>query len=356
MSQSNVFWFGRAAGATLVVCVALVSAGQAGLIAWWSFDDPDNLGFDAVGTNNGGAVTGVTYATSGQFGGAANFGTQDDNYSIALTNLGDFDANGTVDSGYTISSWLQTADRTVTSAVSQIFHISGSSARPGLVQGINNSDGVMSGFIRDAGGTTIDRRGTTDLYSSTEWHHLINVYDINARTMKVYVDGELEGTATNSAIAAAFSGFTGGYLGRHAVDYPTTRYGGLLDDLGVWKSALTEGEARAIYTLGLQLDQNDSTFGFNYDLGAVTELFDAYHAQGSVTVDNEYWWHTDGLNALAPEGLRVGELWEQNGRTYLLLDAGGTGTGMMIPEPGTWLLLFSALACALLVRSRHGKE
>jgi hypothetical protein len=162
----------------------------------------------------------------------------------------------------------------------------------------------------------------------------------NIQAVRTYFNGSIR-TNTTLQTAAVNTSATGEYrLGTLANPSPTIQFlGGLVDDVAVWNEALTAGEIKGLYDLGMSVSLS-YTAG-HFDL--LKQRHDA--ANGSTTIDSLEWTYATGLTG--PAGLTSGP-----GGYTLVLDA-TNGTGLMaIPEPSA-ALLGSVGLLALLRRSRR---
>lgn len=102
---------------------------------------------------------------------------------------------------------------------------------------------------------------SNDLFGNTpvatgEWHHVAGVQDVEAGTMKIYLDGELEGTLQLSGTPETTTGdlFIGArewYGTGRAVEL----FNGIIHELRIWKSAMSQQQVRDL--MGLRLAETD---------------------------------------------------------------------------------------------------
>lgn len=97
--------------------------------------------------------------------------------------------------------------------------------------------------------------GTTRL-ATGQWHHVAGVQDVEAGTMKIYLDGELEGMVRLSGIPETTTGnlFIGArewYGTGRAVEL----FNGIIHELRIWKSAMSQQQVRDL--MGLRLAETD---------------------------------------------------------------------------------------------------
>jgi hypothetical protein len=99
--------------------------------------------------------------------------------------------------------------------------------------------------LNDVCGNGMARYGATTLRLDT-WYHVAGAYDAEARTMDVYLNGELD----NGFLRGSVSGMQ--RSSRHAVhvgrrrDLKGFEFAGLIDDVRIYSVALTKGEIRAV--------------------------------------------------------------------------------------------------------------
>ena len=202
--------------------------------------------------------SGVSFATSGS-------GTNVDSTYVSLNDRPDFHFSSNVN--FTVAFWIQSVPPNyvgndlpfITTAVGSTFGV-------GLVMAYtfgdagtptDPSDDYPGGWamsIFDAAGNGVGGRGEIGSVNDGNWHHLVHVFDRNAGNFN-YLDGvavKLNKQAGTSAKAAG-NVDTGRWL--TIGQDPTGSYGetgaGNMDDLGIWKKALTPLEAASIYIAGV---------------------------------------------------------------------------------------------------------
>jgi hypothetical protein len=203
-----------------------------------------------------------------------------------------------------------------------------------------------NGTWGDHGGGQTSGTSVTD----DTWYHVVSRRTGPGQENSLWVNG-IKQTQVSSG-APGIPGAENIYIGtKNGSDNP---WDGLIDDLGYWDEPLTDGETRALFTLGLPSSLG-SSFGLNYDQADAEQLFLAHRNQGKATVGGVPWIFVEDLNTIAPGGTIQGDLFGYGGGTYLLLDSSGIGTGMvMVPEPSTLLLgALGLLSLALFGRRRR---
>lgn len=228
----------------MLVILAMTSAGQAALVAHWTFDEAGGSALDSSGNNFHGTIVGtVTQGQAGQIGGA---------YAFSGAGWVDFGV-GTVTSQIqnlpiTVSYWVKTTVKTGTRCAVWMGKRGTDSQylQTGMKNG--NANAAYRNPDFDTAAAWKDR-GATATEADGAWHHIVAVYP-DAATRHVYVDGVL---AASAAITQAY--FTGtdqvavGSNNRRTT--LTDPFDGLIDDVMMWNEALTAGEVAAVYAAGL---------------------------------------------------------------------------------------------------------
>ena len=307
------------------------------LVGHWTFDDgtgtpalladTSTKGSDNSGTFNAGTTPAQA---PGVVGGALElFGNQ----NIDVGSSADYDSPS-----WTAAMWLKN-DPGVTGWRTALGDWDPGSTTMHIGRNTNGTWGDHGGG-QTSGTTVVD----------DTWYHVVSRRTLNSQENSLWVNGVKQSQVSFGA--PDVPGLENIYIGtKNGTGNP---WDGLIDDLGYWSEPLSDGEVRALFTLGLPTSLG-SAFGLNYDQAEVELLFLAHRNQGAATVRGTPWVYADGLSALAPGGTAAGDLFTSGGTTYLLLDGSGNGTGLMIgriiiPEPATcviWtLLLLFAAGCA----------
>jgi hypothetical protein len=111
------------------------------------------------------------------------------------------------------------------------------------------ADGSLDLFIRQSGWTTVGHIYTTAQPFDDQWHHVVFVQDNLARA--IYVDGTKDDLEIAAKADGAFNvndTTIGGILRASPGSWVT----GLIDDVALWKRALTEAEIKTVSTSGLR--------------------------------------------------------------------------------------------------------
>ena len=208
----------------------------------WSFNETSGSTAASSGTIDlPVALTGSPVWTSGkragaiQFNGTNQYGTVSDNRTLDGANQ------------LTISLWV----------------------RPGTLNGgaqflvskfiSNNTSPFLSVFFYTGNKLYIDLDGKGNRFSSSTvfqnntWYHLAVVYDgtlASAQRVKLYVNGVLDVTATETSATLPNSLSTDSLYVAQGDSTGRNRFNGLLDELGVYKTALTAAQISSLATYG----------------------------------------------------------------------------------------------------------
>lgn len=214
---------------------------------------------DASGRGNNATAVGTPAIVVGKIGsGAMQFTSAQNGSSFNYATLGspaDLDFGASTD--FTISYWVKVNPNSFRADPPIIGNKNwGSGGNQGFVLVING--GTLRWNFKESGGTRYDFNPGGSRVDDGSWRHFLVAFDrgVGART---YVDGVLRGTTSIGAGFATIgtpSGLafnigqdgTGTYTDGNAVGITNA----VVDDVGIWRRALSEQEARAIYAAGLE--------------------------------------------------------------------------------------------------------
>jgi len=229
----------RCRAAVWTVVVALASVANAGLIAYFPFDNSGNLGQDASGRGfNASANGGVSYTASGHTGGAASFalGGADQYLQLPSNSVLDPTTNG----DYTLAAWVKpnsippgTGDNNLATY--------GVWERQGYHSGIRYDHGQT--YVAEAWRTGNVWAGATSAstYAPAAWHHVVETVSKSTGVVNLYVDGALQGTGTFTPGSAGYPyGTTPWRIGIAAPGWGNYRWpmDGAIDDAAMWNTVL----------------------------------------------------------------------------------------------------------------------
>ncbi len=288
-----------------------------GLMGYWKFDEAsgtraaDSSGWGSSGTLlNGPTITTSTAPTNFTNG-----------YALSLDGINDYvdtDASSLNITGpVTISVWIKPT-APVASGSPQL-----------LVIRTLNSQYITYVMSLDATGKVIMASKDTDLHneytssttvmSTTNWNHVVGVYDGSA--FKIYVNGVLEGIHPISYTPPS-TPVSHTQLGHASVDPFWGYYKGLMDDVRIYNRALSTGEIAAL-AAGNQPSLQKAIITLNGDVTL----------NGSLTLNG-------GMLDVSSSnyGLIIGKSWLNNGGKFIprssTVTFAGTTSGLDIQSGG----------------------
>lgn len=199
------------------------------LVGWWPFNGNAN---DESGNGNNGNVYGATLTSDRN--GVSN-AAYDYNGSYDHIQYGNYLLNSP--SEYTISAWVKFDNAT---QYSYVF----SQATNGEIQVACSNGNVISWNKLTSGGST--SIGTT-IPDTTQWHHIVAVFNDNNNTLDFYLDQTRFSTSFSSNLAA----FNGPALTGRQSNVNANFFNGKIDDLGIWNRALDSIEVYNLYNICL---------------------------------------------------------------------------------------------------------
>ena len=207
-----------------------------GLVGYWSFTGNAN---DESGNNHNGTVNGaiLTVDRFGQSNNAYSFDGVNDYIAIAPSSLVDNELTAT------LSFWIiRGAD--------DDYGLPIHTGNQGRIQTSVSKNSVSVGVTTNSSydGSAPTEFGVTDDLNQTQWNHIILRYDGIAKTLQIYINGELKKeTFAEGNIWAAqgcYLAFGVYYL------FGTPHHGyykGILDDVRLYKRALEYSEIQSLY-------------------------------------------------------------------------------------------------------------
>ncbi|MBU3665443.1 MAG: hypothetical protein FGM15_06145 [Chthoniobacterales bacterium] len=131
------------------------------------------------------------------------------------------------DQSFTMQAWFQTSSRD-----NQVI-----AARPGAFS-LGVKGGKLSAWIMQDGGGFVEATGTTDA-ADGKWHHAVAVYDRNAQTLTVHLDGKPDGEPKSIAGIGGSTSDAPLTLGALGNGFP---FSGSLDEIAIHREALAPGD------------------------------------------------------------------------------------------------------------------
>ena len=232
--------------AAVVLALRLASAQcdppPSGLVAWWPGEGNAN---DIVGTNNGVAQGSLTY-TAGEIGQAFSF----DGSSATVFCPASASLNVGTNAGFSIECWIKPADissgRPLAewnsgSAIGSHFWISDAALG-------GSSPGSLFANLVDTNGTSHIFASSPGLINTTTFQHVALTYGQSSGIATLYDNGIVVATQSlGTFIPQTTYGF---YIGRRPAGGSSRFFTGLIDEMTVYKRALSSNEIATIYAAG----------------------------------------------------------------------------------------------------------
>ncbi len=235
--------------AAVMIAVALSSTANAGLVAYWDFDEPvgATAALDQAGPADA-VVGGDTFPMSGQpglFGSAWSFDGSNDNRLAVDASVGNNAAFLPLGfSGWSYSGWINT---TSLDGADTVFSISDAAA--GSEEAALRLTGGLVNFLgRHNSNPNVDITGSTNV-ADGEWHHLAVTSDSTSTIL--YVDGDVEASAPFGVDIATFTGNPNNVSVNFGANNDNGgglqwEYAGLIDEFRVFDHKLNEAEVRVL--------------------------------------------------------------------------------------------------------------
>jgi hypothetical protein len=196
-----------------------------GLVAEYDFENPSNLGMDSVGSLDATEVYNASQVP-GHIGSAVLFQAG----YMALPLVTDFEL--VTGGDFSLEIWINTNSHSV--GISNLNFLTSSTSTIhawGLAE--YPPDNVVS-FVVNGDESAM---GTTDVYDGV-WHHVVGTR--SGLTLKIYVDGKLEGTHVARQVLDR-----GGTLAIGRDGACCGNFIGKMDRIRIWQKALTDAEVLA---------------------------------------------------------------------------------------------------------------
>jgi hypothetical protein len=122
------------------------------------------------------------------------------------------------------------------------------SSNPGREYQIGINGGNLFFAVFD-GTTTGFNETTASEPSATTWHHIVGTYVASSNTNSLYIDNGTPTTSTSASITPLAGSGTFA-IGTRAWSNGTSNFDGRMDQVGLWKRALSSGEVSQLYNSG----------------------------------------------------------------------------------------------------------
>jgi subtilisin-like proprotein convertase family protein len=204
----------------------------AGLVAWWK---GEGNAVDSVGTNNGSVFGGLTY-TNGEVGQTFKLDGSTSYIKVPASSSLNIGTNG---NGVSIECWVNPTG-------------SGASGYPVVEWDSASTDGLqlwveanyrLFANIKDTSGVGHTLISANNTVTSNQWQHVSVTYDKVSGQAILYLNGFVVASNNFGALVPQTSYPL--YLGRRT--FTGESYKGLLDEVSIYKRALSQSEIQSIY-------------------------------------------------------------------------------------------------------------
>jgi len=210
-----------------IASLSIANVAEDGLIAYWPFDEGNGKeAIDVTGNGHDGKFAGSPKWVAGKFGTALEFNGEDDHVVVAD------DAALAIEKNITFMAWFSpnevlTSRRLMVKndSIFVIFDFGNPNSIDFLVKPNN----------------TFAESTTTD-WKVGEWYHFAGTFD--GKTMKVYVNGNLEGDATNDVPIAPSDLEL--WIGGDDFGRPTDHFPGKIDEVRLYDKTLSEADIQKV--------------------------------------------------------------------------------------------------------------
>jgi len=252
---------------------------QNGLVAWYKFDDPNDLGKDSSGNGNNGTAHGGVGSADGVIGKAGSFDGVDDYIEVGH----DDELNPMNNKNMSWSLWVKLDN--LSNSLEELYPIEkmGNNVNNGYDIRLNKQEIRIvlddNTFLWD-----YSNKYESDILSDNKFHMLSFIFDRNDK-LRIYIDGKLVNNVIQSITQTRdLSNVNINYNGvlnigkRH--NYSDNYFfDGSIDDLRIYNRALNESEIKKLYEMGNQQKiegkylkllispskNKELTFEYNYD-------------------------------------------------------------------------------------------
>jgi len=218
-------------------CSNSCSTSTNGLISWYR---GENSAIDAHSGNNGALQNGATFAV-GKVGQGISFDGVDDRVEIA-------DSASLKPAAVTVEAWVKfnsLTSTTIGASSGTQYIVFKKNSRVTNFEGytlLKTSGNQLSFVVSSASGSQAVATGTTIVTTGT-FYHLVGTFD--STSAKVYVNGQLEGTAPGN-FALDYDNLPV-YLGGTGLGFYDGKFNGVLDEASIFNRAITPTEIQDIF-------------------------------------------------------------------------------------------------------------
>ncbi len=211
----------------IVTSISTANVAEEGLVAYWPFDEgTGKKAEDVTGNGHDGDFVGAPKWVDGKFGTALEFDGEEDLVVVADN------AAFAIEENITFMAWFSPDDvltsRRLMVKNDSIF----------VIFDFGNKDSID--FLVKPNNTFAE--STTTDWKVGEWYHFAGTFD--GKTMKVYINGELEGEAANNVPIAPSALEL--WIGGDDFGRPTDHFPGKIDEVRLYEKTLSEADIQIV--------------------------------------------------------------------------------------------------------------
>jgi hypothetical protein len=244
------------AGMLSVACLRTAQAQDlhTGLVSYWPFDTTAGTTADTtpdVSLGNNLPLINLTAASLAASSHGSAFQFNGTSQSLGMSHSSNPNDTGLPiysTNGYTVAFWINGAAQ----AANKTIFAEGNSGNTGPLFNIaTQTGGKLRIFLRnDVNSPLLNNRLSTGIVNDGNWHHVAWVD--NNGTATLYIDGNPDGTSFNY-VAGAGPTLNNTSIGALLRSPPVNFYTGYIDEVALWKRALSQAEVQSLMTTGISL-------------------------------------------------------------------------------------------------------
>jgi len=218
------------------------------VVGVWSFDNINGATvYDDSGNNNNGANTGAVQV-DGVVGKGFEFNSTDVVFVNSSASLNDYD-------GLTLSAWAKPTTSGGYNGIMDKYYYPNSCGVRQFLFAIWPTNRACFWMGYNNGASAVSLCTLTNSVEINKWNYILATWSKSTNTMKVYLNGVEKATNTNNTLSWTTNTNCGLQIGRYSTGSSYV-FNGVLDDLRIYKEALTQAQIQQHYAYGLPTHQN----------------------------------------------------------------------------------------------------
>ena len=218
------------------------------VVGVWSFDNINGATvYDDSGNNNNGANTGAVQV-DGVVGKGFEFNSTDVVFVNSSASLNNYD-------GLTLSAWAKPTISGGYNGIMDKYYYPNSCGVRQFLFAIWPTNRACFWMGYNNGASAVSLCTLTNSVEINKWNYILATWSKSTNTMKVYLNGVEKATYTNNTLSWTTNTNCGLQIGRYSTGSSYV-FNGVLDDLRIYKEALTQAQIQQHYAYGLPTHQN----------------------------------------------------------------------------------------------------